>query len=116
MPEAAGLRESYVQWLATNVDAAKVRGFRVLIDCANGASAAVAPELFRQCGVEAGFLHVSPDGRNINAGCGALHPEHVAAEVRDSAGAFDLRNHLRRRLRPRAVFRRARQRGRTATA
>jgi phosphoglucosamine mutase len=61
----------------------------VLIDCANGASAAVAPELFRQCGVEAGFLHVSPDGRNINAGCGALHPEHVAAAVRDSAGAFE---------------------------
>jgi len=89
LPEVAGLRESYVQWLATNVDAAKLRGFRVLIDCANGASAAVAPELFRQCGVEAGFLHVSPDGRNINAGCGALHPEHVAAAVRDSAGAFE---------------------------
>ena len=89
LPEVAGLRESYVQWLATNVDAAKLLGFRVLIDCANGASAAVAPELFRQCGVEASYLHVSPDGRNINAGCGALHPEHVAAEVRDSAGAFD---------------------------
>ena len=43
LPEVAGLRESYVQWLATNVDAAKLRGFRVLIDCANGASAAVAP-------------------------------------------------------------------------
>ena len=61
----------------------------MLIDCANGASAAVAPELFRQSGVEARFLHVSPDGRNINAGCGALHPEHVAAEVRNFAGAFE---------------------------
>jgi phosphoglucosamine mutase len=89
LPEVAGLCESYVQWLATNVDTAKLRGFRVLIDCANGASAAVAPELFRQCGVEAVFLHVSPDGRNINAGCGALHPEHVAAAVRDAAGAFE---------------------------
>jgi len=89
LPEVAGLRESYVQWLATNVDSAKLRGFRVLIDCANGAAAAVAPELFRQSGVEASFLHVSPDGRNINAGCGALHPEHVAAEVRNSAGAFN---------------------------
>jgi phosphoglucosamine mutase len=89
LPEVAGLRESYVQWLATNVDTAKLRGFRVLIDCANGASAAVAPELFRQCGVEASLLHVSPDGRNINAGCGALHPEHVAAAVRDAAGAFE---------------------------
>jgi phosphoglucosamine mutase len=88
LPEAAGLRERYVEWLASNVDVAGLRGFRVLVDCANGASAAVAPELFRQCGVEAGFLHVSPDGRNINAGCGALHPEHVAAEVRNSAGAF----------------------------
>jgi phosphoglucosamine mutase len=89
LSEVAGLCESYVQWLATNVDTAKLRGFRVLIDCANGASAAVAPELFRQCGVEAVFLHVSPDGRNINAGCGALHPEHVAAAVRDAAGAFE---------------------------
>jgi phosphoglucosamine mutase len=87
-PEAADLRESYIQWLAANVDAAKLRGFRVLIDCANGAAAAVAPELFRRCGIEAGFLHVSPDGRNINAGCGALHPEVVAAEVRNSAGAY----------------------------
>ncbi len=88
LPEAADLRESYIQWLAANVDAAKLRGFRVLIDCAHGAAAAVAPELVRQCGIEAGFLHVSPDGRNINAGCGALHPEIVAAEVRNSAGAY----------------------------
>jgi phosphoglucosamine mutase len=89
LPELSGLRESYVQWLATNVDADKLRGFRVLIDCANGASAAVAPELFRQIGVEASFIHVSPDGRNINADCGALHPEQVAAMVRNSAGAFE---------------------------
>jgi len=90
LTEAAGLRESYIGWLATNVDLVRLRGFRVLVDCANGASAAVAPELFRQCGIEAGFLHISPDGRNINAGCGALHPEYVAGEVRKAgaAGAF----------------------------
>lgn len=90
LPETTDLREDYIQWLAGNVDTAKLQGFRVLIDCANGAAAAVAPELFRRCGVVATFLHVSPDGRNINAGCGALHPEHVAAEVCDSPGKFEL--------------------------
>ncbi len=50
----------------------------------------VAPELFRRCGLETVFLHTSPDGRNINAGCGALHPEHVASELRRSKQEFDL--------------------------
>jgi phosphoglucosamine mutase len=87
---AATLRESYVQWLAASVELSKVRGFRVLVDCANGAAAEVAPELFRRCGLEAVFLHTSPDGRNINAGCGALHPEHVASELSRSKQEFDL--------------------------
>ena len=84
------LRESYVQWLAASVDSSKVHGFRVLVDCANGAAARVAPELFRRCGLEAAFLHISPDGRNINDGCGALHPEHVASELRKRKQEFDL--------------------------
>jgi phosphoglucosamine mutase len=54
---------------------------RIVADCANGAAAAVAPELFRRLGGNVTLLHIEPDGRNINAGCGALHPTHVAAEV-----------------------------------
>jgi phosphoglucosamine mutase len=52
-------------------------------DCANGAAAAVAPELFRRLGGSGvTLLNTAPDGRNINDHCGALHPDYVAAEVK----------------------------------
>ena len=64
---------------------------RVLVDCANGAATAEAPELFRSLGVQATFIHVSPDGKNINEGCGALASGNVGQEwSRESAGKFDL--------------------------
>ena len=88
LPGDAKLRDDYVQWLSTNVDTKAVRGMRVLVDCANGAATSVAPELFRLCGIEGEYLHVHPDGRNINDGCGALHPEHVAQQVAASNGHY----------------------------
>jgi phosphoglucosamine mutase len=63
---------------------------RVLIDCANGAATAEAPELFRKLGVHATFIHISPDGKNINEGCGALHPEVLGKRVAESREKFDL--------------------------
>ena len=68
----------------------KLTDLRVLIDCANGAASAVAPELFARIGIPAETLHTAPTGRNINEGCGALHPEHVAAELQRRPGQFDL--------------------------
>jgi len=62
----------------------------VLVDCANGAATAEAPELFRRMGIQATFMHVAPDGKNINEGCGALHPETLAVAVAKSEGKFDL--------------------------
>jgi phosphoglucosamine mutase len=56
-------------------------GLRIVADCANGAAAAVAPEIFRRLGDKITLLNVEPDGRNINLNCGALHPACVAAEV-----------------------------------
>lgn len=90
LPGRADLRADYEAWLASSVDSAKLSSFRVLIDCANGAASAVAPELFGRIGVSAEALHTSPTGRNINEGCGALHPEHVAAELKRRPGYFDL--------------------------
>jgi phosphoglucosamine mutase len=52
-----------------------------VVDCANGAATTVAPDIFRRSGAQAEFTHCSPDGRNINEKCGALHPEIVAQEV-----------------------------------
>ncbi len=91
LPGCATLRADYEAWLASSVDpTAKLSAIRVLIDCANGAASAIAPELFARLGIPAEALHTSPNGRNINEGCGALHPEHVAAELLRRPGQFDL--------------------------
>jgi len=75
----------YIQFLIDAVPGLSLAGLRIVADCANGAAAAIAPELFRRLGADRSnsftLLHIEPDGRNINAGCGALHPAHVAAEV-----------------------------------
>jgi len=89
LPGEAGLRRAYIEWLATNVSADLSR-LRVLVDCAHGAATAEAPELFRDSGVQATFLSASPDGKNINENCGALHPETVARVVAGRKGEFDL--------------------------
>jgi phosphoglucosamine mutase len=89
LPGEAELRRAYVRWLAGNVPTDLSR-LRIVVDCANGAAAAEAPELFRGLKVEATFLHSTPDGQNINASCGALHPETVARFVSENRGQFDL--------------------------
>jgi phosphoglucosamine mutase len=57
-------------------------GVRVVVDCAHGAAYQVAPKVFTELGAEVLELGVKPNGRNINDGCGALHPETLAEEVR----------------------------------
>jgi phosphoglucosamine mutase len=89
LPGQAELRHAYIEWLATSVRTDLSR-LRVLVDCANGAATAEAPELFRLCGVRTTFLSSAPDGKNINEGCGALHPEMLAEMVAAKAGQFDL--------------------------
>ena len=89
VPGEHGLRVAYIEWLAAQVNT-DLSGLRVLVDCANGAATAEAPELFRARRVQATFVHSSPDGKNINEGCGALHPKAVAEKIAESNGAFDL--------------------------
>jgi phosphoglucosamine mutase len=57
-------------------------GMTIVVDCANGAAYHVAPAVFEELGAKVIPLHVEPDGRNINDGCGAMHPEGMAAAVR----------------------------------
>ncbi len=73
------LQAAYVDSLARSIPG--VERLRIVVDCANGAASAVAPELLSCCGAKAEFTHASPNGRNINENCGALHPGVVAAEV-----------------------------------
>jgi len=56
---------------------------RVVLDCANGASYKVGPTVLEELGAEVFRLGVSPNGRNINEGCGSLYPEKVAEKVRE---------------------------------
>ena len=56
---------------------------KVAIDTANGATTTVAPKLFRELGFDVQVLSASPDGRNINLGCGSTHPEQLATTVVD---------------------------------
>lgn len=58
-------------------------GLRIVLDCANGAAYRVAPLIFEELGAEVFALGVDPDGLNINKGCGSLHPEQMAAKVRE---------------------------------
>ncbi len=81
VPENLSLREDYIAFLLRSVPGLHLGALKVVADCANGAASAVAKDLFGRLGGEVTLLHVNPDGRNINEGCGALHPEHVAAEV-----------------------------------
>ena len=89
VPGEEALRQAYVKWLAGGISADLTR-LRVAIDCANGAAAAEAPELFRALKVNATFLHATPNGENINENCGALHPETMARFVAESEGKFDV--------------------------
>ncbi len=62
-------------------------GMKIVIDCGHGASSALAGPLFESLGARPIVLNASPNGRNINAGCGALHPEGVVEAVRrENAG------------------------------
>lgn len=82
---ASQYRAGYEQFLRSVVPGLTLSGLRVLLDCANGAASAIAPELFAGLGGTIHLTHAHPDGRNINANCGALHPEVVAAETKSLA-------------------------------
>ena len=91
LPGEEGLRQTYVHWLAGSVST-DLSGLRVAVDCANGAAAAEAPELFGALKIKTTFLHCAPDGENINENCGALHPEILARFVYESLAANNVGN------------------------
>ena len=90
LPGEQELRKQYADWLSGLVCQTSFGQLRVLVDCANGAASPVAPVVFSSLGLNADFLHIEPNGRNINAGCGALHPENVAMAVAVAKGKYDL--------------------------
>jgi phosphoglucosamine mutase len=81
LEDNAAMQADYIDFLLACVPGLNTAGLRIVVDCAHGAAAAVAPELFRRLGGNVTLLNISPNGRNINDGCGALHPQWVAGEV-----------------------------------
>ena len=65
-------------------DAGWLKGTRLAVDCANGATSGLAPRLFGDLGFEVLPLNCMPDGRNINRDCGSTHPEQLAATVTET--------------------------------
>jgi phosphoglucosamine mutase len=79
--ELRGAAEDYLRELHKRFEELDLSGLDVLLDCANGATYHVAPEIFRRLGAKVSVIADTPDGRNINAGCGSTHLELLAERV-----------------------------------
>ena len=85
--ELRGAPEDYLRELHTRFAELDLGGLDVLLDCANGATFHVAPEIFRRLGAKVSVIADEPDGRNINADCGSTHVERLAERVLAGAHA-----------------------------
>jgi phosphoglucosamine mutase len=75
----------YIDQLVEQVGSGlSLEGMRIGIDCANGAASRIAPQVFERLGAKIEVICASPDGRNINEGCGSLHLEKLQRLVVDS--------------------------------
>jgi phosphoglucosamine mutase len=86
--ELHGAGGDYLRELELRFRDLDLSGRRVLLDCANGATYVVAPEIFRRLGADVDAIAVTPDGRNINDGCGSTHVESLAEQV--VAGGYEV--------------------------
>jgi phosphoglucosamine mutase len=76
---------AYIEHLLASVST-PLKGLKIVVDCANGAASLVAPTVYEKAGATVIAIHHSPDGWNINEGCGSTHLEDLqAAVVRENA-------------------------------
>ncbi len=82
LSDDTSLHADYLAGLRSAIfSGAQLAGMKIVLDCANGAASNLAPQLFRSLGATVISLNDHPDGRNINAGCGSLHPETLQQQV-----------------------------------
>ena len=84
--EGSTAADAYLDHLASTVT--DLSGLRVLVDCANGAASATAGRLFDRFGLDVQIINDTPDGININNGCGSTHLNSLAGKVVE--GGYDL--------------------------
>jgi phosphoglucosamine mutase len=80
----------YADHLVALVTGKTLLGGEIVVDCANGAASAVAPLVLDRLGVNARVINATPDGVNINAGCGSTHLSALAAEVVGTSAALGI--------------------------
>ena len=85
----SSLARNYVTHLAGSLPH-RLDGLRVVVDAAHGATSKAAPAAFRASGADVLARNVAPDGRNINEGCGALHPAGMARAVVETTAALGI--------------------------
>src|SRR3954451_16120077 len=83
-----GTREDYLRALETRFADLDLAGVDVVLDCANGATVHVGPEIFRRLGATVTAIAVEPDGRNINDGVGSTHLGTLAEAVTSGGHAL----------------------------
>ncbi len=88
--ELRGTHEDYLRELEDRFAELRLDGLDILLDCANGATYKVAPEIFRRLGAQVTVLAASPDGRNINEDCGSTHIAALGKRVREGGHALGL--------------------------
>jgi phosphoglucosamine mutase len=77
-----GASAVYIEFLGKIAGGMDLKGMKIVIDCANGATSGIARTLFEQLGADAIVINANPDGRNINSDCGSLYPGGMAQTVR----------------------------------
>jgi phosphoglucosamine mutase len=86
---STGWGERYQEILTSHFpQGAWLSGLRIVLDCANGAMSEIAPGLLRGLGAEVIVSHASPNGTNINAGCGAVHLESLIEAMKNRSADF----------------------------
>lgn len=80
----------YVNAVADSLEGRDLSGQHIVLDCANGASAAFAPGLFERLGAQVTAMHTQPDGQNINNNCGSTHMESLSEAVVAAGADFGL--------------------------
>jgi phosphoglucosamine mutase len=79
----------YIEYLRSRVmRGASLAGMKIVLDCANGAASELGPALFRALGADVVAICDQPSGRNINDGCGSLHPEKLQKKVVEAGAAL----------------------------
>lgn len=77
-------RGRYIEFAKSTIQNQNLSGFKIVLDCANGAAYALAPWIFRELGATVIKLGITPNGLNINENCGALHPENISSVVKST--------------------------------